>query len=126
MTELSLTTGPEVGETLVCGLTPSGRIDVRSGTPEDGPQLSAAAAGRILDAFNAGRGHGVLHLGAREVGTDLHPTLSYWRDIGVFKRYNLVTEQELRGIKWADQGGIAGDMDTYMDTRQKERATASP
>jgi len=44
--------------------------------------MSAAVAGGILDAFNAGRGHGVLHLGAREVGTDLHPTLSYWRDIG--------------------------------------------
>jgi non-specific serine/threonine protein kinase len=44
--------------------------------------MSAAVAGRILDAFNDGRGQGVLHLGAREVGTDLHPTLSYWRDIG--------------------------------------------
>jgi len=82
MTQLSLKIAPVGGETLVCGLTPSGRIDVRSGSPEDGPQMSAAVAGRILDAFNAGRGHGVLHLGAREVGTGLHPTLSYWRDIG--------------------------------------------
>jgi non-specific serine/threonine protein kinase len=44
--------------------------------------MTAAVAQRILDAFNAGRGRGVLHLGAREVGTELHPTLSYWRDIG--------------------------------------------
>ncbi|MFQ5744295.1 MAG: DEAD/DEAH box helicase [Acidobacteriota bacterium] len=44
--------------------------------------MSAAAAQRIVDAFNADRGHGVLYLGAGEVGTELHPTLSYWRDIG--------------------------------------------
>jgi non-specific serine/threonine protein kinase len=44
--------------------------------------MSAAAAQRILDAFNVGRGYGVLHLGAAEPGTKLHPTLSYWRDIG--------------------------------------------
>ncbi len=37
---------------------------------------------RILDAFNVGRGQGVLHLGAAEPGTELHPMLSYWRDIG--------------------------------------------
>ena len=35
-----------------------------------------------MAAFKTGRGHGVLHLGARELGTDLHPTLSYWRAIG--------------------------------------------
>jgi len=50
--------------------------------PEDGPRTSAAAAQRILNAFNVSRGQGVLHLGAAEPGTELHPTLSYWRDIG--------------------------------------------
>ncbi len=64
MTQLSLDRAPEAGDTLICGLTPSGRIDVRPGSPEDGPRISAAAARRILGAFNAGRGHGVLHLGA--------------------------------------------------------------
>jgi len=44
--------------------------------------MSGAAVQRILDAFNIDRGHGVLHLGAGELGADLHPTLSYWRDIG--------------------------------------------
>ena len=70
------------GDTLVCGLAPSGRIHVRPGAPEDGPPMSATAAGRILDAFKVGRGLGVLHLGARELATDLHPSLSYWRDLG--------------------------------------------
>jgi len=68
--------------TLVCGLMPSGRIDVRPGSAQDGPLMTAAVARRIVDAFGAGRGRGVLHLGAREVSTDLHPTLSYWRDLG--------------------------------------------
>jgi len=82
MTQLSLDRAGGGGDTLVCGLTPGGRIDTRPGSPEDGPRMSAVAAQRILDAFNAGRGHGVLHLGAGELGTELHPTLSYWRDIG--------------------------------------------
>ena len=49
-----------------------------------------------------------------------HTTMS------VFKRYNLVTEQELRGVKWLDQGRTRGGMDTYMDTTKKEGATESP
>ena len=68
--------------TLLCGLTPSGRIDVHPGSPDEGTGLSAAVQRRIIDAFNVGRGHGVLHLGVGELSTDLHPTLSYWRDIG--------------------------------------------
>lgn len=31
----------------------------------------------------------------------------------VFKRYNLVTEEELGNMKWLDEG----TMDTYMDTK---------
>ena len=68
--------------TLLCGLTPSGRIDVYPGSPDDGPGLSTAVQQRILGAFDIGRGHGVLHLGAGELKTELHPTLAYWRDIG--------------------------------------------
>ncbi len=36
----------------------------------------------MLAAFDAGRGAGLLHLGAGEIETDLHPTLAYWRDFG--------------------------------------------
>ena len=63
-------------------MTPSGRIDLHPGSLDEGPGLSTAVQRRIIDAFNAGRGHGVLHLGAGELSIDLHPTLSYWRDIG--------------------------------------------
>jgi non-specific serine/threonine protein kinase len=69
-------------ETLVCRLTPSGRIDVRPGEPEDGPPIAAKTAERILAAFGTGRGHGVLHLGAAELLSDLSPELAYWRDLG--------------------------------------------
>jgi superfamily II DNA or RNA helicase len=70
------------GETLICRLTPSGRIDVQPGLPEDGPSLSAKTAKQIVEAFGAGRGNGVLHLGAAELSTALPPSLSYWRDVG--------------------------------------------
>ncbi|MCP4602477.1 MAG: DEAD/DEAH box helicase [Proteobacteria bacterium] len=83
MKEKTTRTKPAVvGDTLVCGLMPSGRIDVRPGSPEDTPGMPTVAVQRILDAFNVGRGYGVLHLCVGELGTDLHPTLSYWRDIG--------------------------------------------
>ena len=88
MTQLSLDSAPDKSGTLVCGLTPSGHIDVHPGSPyepgdiDEGPGLSTAVQRRIVDAFNVGRGHGVLHLGAGELNTELHPTLSYWRDIG--------------------------------------------
>jgi SNF2 family DNA or RNA helicase len=82
MTQPSLGRSSEAGETLVCGLTPSGKIDVRRGFAEEGPPVSVAAVKRIVEAFRVGRGHGVLQLAAGELGRDLHPTLSYWREIG--------------------------------------------
>jgi len=82
MTQRSLDSATEAGVSLICGLTPSGRIDVHPGSPGEGPGLSTAVQRRIVDAFSVGREHGVLRLGAGELSTDLHPTLSYWRDIG--------------------------------------------
>jgi len=82
MGQLSLDNAGGGGETLVCRLTPSGRIDVQPGPPEDGPLVPARAAGQIIEAFSADRGHGVLHLGAAALSTDLPPSLSYWRDVG--------------------------------------------
>ena len=40
-----------------------------------------------------------------------------------FRRYNLVTEEEMKSMKWLDvQGGKSGTMDTYMDTTAKTRS----
>ena len=66
---------------LVAERTPGGRILV-VGAGEPGPELPAAAERRILDAFAAGPAAGVLHLGVAEPGTDLHPSLEFWRDLG--------------------------------------------
>ena len=82
MMQMSIESASDAGTTLICGLTPSGLIDVHPGASEESPRLPAPVQQRILGAFAAGRGHGVLHLGAAELSTDLHPTLSYWRDIG--------------------------------------------
>jgi SNF2-related domain/SNF2 Helicase protein/Helicase conserved C-terminal domain len=56
----------------VLTLRPSG--DVASLEPDLGPRLEKA--------FAKGPGHGLLCLGADEVGTVLPPVLSYWREFG--------------------------------------------
>ena len=39
-----------------------------------------------------------------------------------FQRYNLVTEEEMKGMKWLDlKQGTSGTMGTYMDTKAKTR-----
>jgi len=67
---------------LVARLSPSGRVSVhaleRGGT---GDRDNAALAG-IIAAFAQGTGHGLLHLGAAEIGTELDPSLSFWRELG--------------------------------------------
>jgi superfamily II DNA or RNA helicase len=65
---------------LTPALTPHGRLLI---VPQDDAQaLDAALASRIREAFDRGSGHGLLHLGATEVGQVLPPTLAYWREFG--------------------------------------------
>src|SRR6516165_9394312 len=61
-------------------LTPHGHL--RLIERDDASVLDADLAQRCRDAFARGSGHGLLQLGAGEVGTALPPTLSYWRDFG--------------------------------------------
>jgi superfamily II DNA or RNA helicase len=61
-------------------LTPHGRLIL---TPDsDAPALDAALARRLRDAFERGPAHGLLRLGADEIGTALPPVYSYWREFG--------------------------------------------
>ena len=61
-------------------LTPHGRL--RLAPAEDSPALDAELAERLLKAFERGSGHGLLQLGAGEVGKLLPPVLGYWREYG--------------------------------------------
>jgi hypothetical protein len=49
-----------------------------------------------------------------------HTTMS------VFKRSNLVTEEELKEIKRHDRGGKSGEMDTYMATSKNKGLRKTP
>lgn len=45
--------------------------------------------------------------------------ISGHKTMNVFKRCNLVTEEELRSIAWQDELGRSAPIDTYMDTNNK-------
>lgn len=59
-------------------LTPQGHL--RLLPDPDAPPLAPDLTGRLEAAFERGSGHGLLALGAREVGTVLPPAFAYWRD----------------------------------------------
>jgi superfamily II DNA or RNA helicase len=61
-------------------LTPHGHLVLRQSS--DAPALEPGLAQRLLDSFARGAGHGLLQLGAEEVGTALPPVFSYWRELG--------------------------------------------
>jgi non-specific serine/threonine protein kinase len=61
-------------------LTPHGRLIL--GQVDDAPTLEPELAQRLLEAFGRGSGHGLLRLGAGEVGIVLPPVLAYWREFG--------------------------------------------
>jgi non-specific serine/threonine protein kinase len=61
-------------------LTPHGRLLVVA--QDDAPALDPALATRIRDAFERGSGHGLLQLGAAEVGQVLPPAFAWWRELG--------------------------------------------
>src|SRR5215211_454134 len=61
-------------------LTPHGVLTTR---PDgEGSALNDAHGARLEAAFARGPGHGLLYLGADEVGTVLPPVWSYWRELG--------------------------------------------
>ncbi len=63
-------------------LTPHGRLSLVEGADNDAPVLDHDLAQRCRCAFARGSGHGLLQLGAGEVGVALPAVFSYWRDFG--------------------------------------------
>src|ERR1019366_7453896 len=65
---------------LVPVLTPHGHLTLIE--DRDALALEPELAQRLQDAFVRGSGHGLLQLGASEVGVALPPVFSYWREFG--------------------------------------------
>jgi non-specific serine/threonine protein kinase len=65
-----------MGQALV--LTPHGHLTLRQDGDTTPPELEHDA--RVKAAFGRGPGHGLLCLGADEVGAVLPPVMSYWRE----------------------------------------------
>jgi superfamily II DNA or RNA helicase len=61
-------------------LTPHGRL--RLEPANEAVALSSDLSHRLQKAFARGAGHGLLQLGAAEVGTVLPPVFGYWREFG--------------------------------------------
>jgi len=59
-------------------VTPQGHL--RLAPDSDAPPLPAALAQRLSAAFARGSGHGLLHLGAAEVGSIVPPSWAWRRD----------------------------------------------
>ena len=55
----------------------------------------------------------------RQAGNDYFRVMaiSGHKTMSVFKRYNLVTEEELSQVKWLDEDTRDRPIDTYMDTK---------
>ena len=73
---------------LIPVLTPHGalRLEAR----DDEAPLDDAVAARLAAYFSRGDGHGLLHLGLAEAGTDLPPGLAFWRGFAMrFVRHAL-------------------------------------
>ena len=66
--------------TLVPALNPHGVLTLRRVAEGGGSEPERVS--RLEKAFGRGSGHGLLSLGADEVGTTLPPGLSYWRELG--------------------------------------------
>lgn len=61
-------------------LTPHGRLALVQTL--EAPHLAPDLALRLREAFGRGSGHGLLQLGAAELGTALPPVFGYWRELG--------------------------------------------
>jgi superfamily II DNA or RNA helicase len=99
-------------------LTPHGSLILRP--TEEGQALAPDQVARIEKAFARGSGHGLLCLGADEVGTVLPPVLSYWRELGA--RY--VTA--LCALPGIGEGGTKPPVPVPVDGQLDTMAAAGP
>jgi hypothetical protein len=99
-------------------LTPHGLLILRQ--TEEALALESEQGSRLEKAFVRGAGHGLLCLGADEVGTALPPVLSYWREFGA--RY--VTA--LCALPGISEGGAKPPVPIPADGEMDQMAAAVP
>jgi non-specific serine/threonine protein kinase len=99
-------------------LTPQGHLVLRPTT--DGSELDAGRAERINVAFARGPGHGLLWLGATEVGTVLPPVFAYWRQFGARFMTALCTGPA------AEEGSGVQPPPSPPDAERRSLAAAAP
>jgi non-specific serine/threonine protein kinase len=75
-------------------LTPHGHLLVEPA--RDSPEIPGALARKLTQSFARGAGHGLLQLGADEVGTALPPLFGYWRELAARYVTAVCTSQEAR------------------------------
>src|SRR5208337_714457 len=78
---------------LVPALTPHGHLTLTE--DRDAQALDRELAQRLRDAFARGSGHGLLQLGAAEVGTVIPAVFSYWREFGARYVTAICTQPDL-------------------------------
>ena len=74
-------------------LTPHGRLLLAPA--DEAAELEPAFAHRLVDAFARGAGHGLLQLGAAEVGHVLPPVFAYWREFSARYVTTLCTRPDI-------------------------------
>jgi non-specific serine/threonine protein kinase len=85
---------------LVPVLTPHGHLLLAE--EEDATALDAQVAQRLRESFARGSGHGLLQLGAGEVGTALPAVFSYWREFAARYVTALCTHRDAYSDTTAD------------------------
>ena len=88
-------------------LTPRGHL--LATTQDHAPALPAALHGPLADAFARGAGHGLLLLGAEQIGTALPPAWGWWRDFAA--RYVSGVCAIAEGTDSGDSGAIVAPPD---------------
>ncbi len=114
-------TGDDGWRRLVPVLSPLGRLKVVHS--DDAPPLDADLARSLVEAFEAGAGHGLLQLGAREVATVLPPAFAFWRDFATPYVTAICTSPGGDDAGTDAGANRAGD-DAAPETRATRRASA--
>src|SRR3989338_499929 len=94
-------------------LTPHGRLLLAQ--ERDAPILAEIIHARLVDAFTRSTGHGLLHLGAAEVGSALPPAFAWWRDFSAHYVTALCATTEAGESDCIIATPASQDLDEFVD-----------